>query len=735
MQTTRTTGQITIRTAITGAIVVLTALAVLAGTIRPTSSASIGTASAGRVAQVVEDSHTNAENVAPNTPAPDANTPPKPGKPNAIEIHPSNRGLRDLADARSKGIVERTLDDDQPEAAEVIVTIVSDDIVARSRTLADETARMAQRKKAVLRVHQGIELVDDFENLPSMLVSVSGEEAMLALANLNLVEAIAANHTGDSTSIESLPQIRQPAVRQAGHTGAGTIVAVLDTGVDQRHPDFGSCGNYVGGSGCRVIESWDFAANDGAFDDNASRHGTNVAAIVTKVAPGAKIISADVFEPNGGWSDRAILGAISYLRQEKAEGRNIVAMNLSLGVQPTYFGSECDGVTAHNEASNFQAMASAFKAAYRDGIIPVVAAGNDAVSSGRYRSGLSYPACLSYALSVGAVYDYDGSIYSNGQLMDTARIDKVTYFSQSSSKLDVWAPGAFIDAGGASLPGTSQAAPHVAGAIAVLKGAKPSASAYDTWSAVLKSSKSVTDSRSGITKPRLDLTAAFNALAGGDSTAPKVTVKRPSIAETRLTAKDQIPVRIKWSATDASGISKYDVWVIVDGEAKHLTEDFTTSTSGTWLLTPGRKYQFAVRAKDRAGNWSDYRYTATFTPGVRGEGNEWVEKSGSWRYRTWSYAQGGRYIESSTAGDTVSYTFNGRAIAVVAPQYDGAGRVHLYLDGKYKETIDFGSSTTRARKILGSWTYGSKGTHTITLKVEGTQSRPSFGLDAFVVLW
>ena len=53
---------------------------------------------------------------------------------------------------------------------------------------------------------------------------------------------------------------------------------------------------------------------------------------------------------------------------------------------------------------------------------------------------------------------------------------------------------------------------------------------------------------------------------------------------------------------------------------------------------------------------------------------------------------------------------------------------------EYIETVDFGSQTTKRRQILGSWSFSKKGTHTIQLVVEGTEGRPSFGLDAFVVL-
>ena len=69
------------------------------------------------------------------------------------------------------------------------------------------------------------------------------------------------------------------------------------------------------------------------------------------------------------------------------------------------------------------------------------------------------------------------------------------------------APGAHISAAGTTLSGTSQAAPHVSGALAVLRSAFPADSLDDTLSRLQNMGVPVTDRRNNITKPRLNFDA------------------------------------------------------------------------------------------------------------------------------------------------------------------------------------------------------------------------------------
>lgn len=176
---------------------------------------------------------------------------------------------------------------------------------------------------------------------------------------------------------------------------------------------------------------------------------------------------------------------------------NIVAMNLSLGGGA--FTSPCTTDVYASPISN----------ARNAGILASISSGNDG-----YINEITSPACVPAAISVGAVYDSTvGFLGIKGWDVCTdysTYADLVTCFSNSANFLTMLAPGAMITAAGITLGGTSQAAPHVAGAIAVLREAYPSESTDAIINRLTNTGVPVNDPKNGITKPRLDLLAAYN---------------------------------------------------------------------------------------------------------------------------------------------------------------------------------------------------------------------------------
>ncbi|HDG7211853.1 peptidase S8 [Acinetobacter nosocomialis] len=345
----------------------------------------------------------------------------------------------------------------------------------------------------------GVQLLRDYNNLPIAFYRISNKEALVDLLNDPNVKAVYPNRINQATTMESLPLINQPQANTKGFNGTDSSVAVLDTGVNYLHSDFGCTAVNSPSSTCRVVYAFDSAPDDGSLDDNG--HGSNVSAIVSKVATKTKIIGIDVFR-SGSAYDSDILAGINWA-VNNAKTYNIKAINLSLGIPGVKYKSECSN----------SSYATAFANARAAGVVPVVASGNDA-----FPDGISSPACVAGAVRVGAVYDSNIGGVSWGNPVKcsdpTTAADKVACFSNGGSLVTLLAPGAMITAGGYTMGGTSQATPHVAGAIALLRAnsVTPTETIDQTINRLKTTGKPITDSRTGLVFPRIDLLAATNGL-------------------------------------------------------------------------------------------------------------------------------------------------------------------------------------------------------------------------------
>jgi subtilisin family serine protease len=151
---------------------------------------------------------------------------------------------------------------------------------------------LAAVKQRALSGLEGVEVIRSYDNLGSSFVRVATEQALAGLLARPEVKAVHENVALQHFLAESLPLISQPAVASAGVGGAGTTVAVLDTGVDYTIAPF-NCTSPGTPSGCRVVATLEAAPDDFSLD--ASGHGTNVSAIVASVAPQTSLAVADVF--------------------------------------------------------------------------------------------------------------------------------------------------------------------------------------------------------------------------------------------------------------------------------------------------------------------------------------------------------------------------------------------------------------------------------------------------------
>ncbi len=455
-----------------------------------------------------------------------------------------------------------------------------------SRELLRTTVPVYRALKDDLRASvPGLRILQSYRTLPVVFARVGSRAELERLKADPAVIGIEANRKDELFLSQSLPLINQPAAAAAGHTGAGTAVAVLDTGVDFTRSAFGSCG--APGPTCKVVFAQDFALPDDGLAD-ANGHGTNVAGTVVGVAPDTKILGLDVF--SGNTSNAATqVAAIDFAIAQQAT-YNIRAINMSLGSAETYFTSPCSGVSPSRQ--------TAFANARGVGILPIISSGNNAFSNGSFHAGISAPACIPGALPVGAVYDSDiGSRTWGGPAQDdkctdaTTTADKITCFSQSWTSNQVLAPGAMISAAGITMGGTSQAAPHIAGAVAVLHDAagvssdSPSvATPTQVENALLNSGPLIFSSLTGTSFHRLDLPAAVAALGVGPPTTttppPTTTTTPPPGLPTIgsfLPAKGKVGASVVITGTDLTGATS----VTFDGVSASFAVDLATQITAT----------------------------------------------------------------------------------------------------------------------------------------------------------
>ncbi|MCI0636534.1 MAG: S8 family serine peptidase, partial [Actinobacteria bacterium] len=328
---------------------------------------------------------------------------------------------------------------------------------------------------------RGIRIVTEFKHLPMAYVEIAGDPDIAVLESQPGVIGVFEEMTFHLHVAQTLPLIGQPNAVAAGFQGAGAAIAILDTGVDFV-AEFGNCP----GPNCRLVSRQDFSLPDGDPGDDDG-HGTNVAAIAASVAPGADIIGIDVFDqtpfdvtgdgqPDPITNFLGIVSALDWVIDNRATF-NIVALNMSLG--SAIGGSSTTCWTPFDVALEQARLA---------GIAPVVSAGNDGDSNL-----IGSPGCSAFAISVGATDD---------TLVPTN-------FSNSGPGLELWAPGRNVSAGGIQMSGTSQAAPHVAGAFAVLAAANPQLTVDDILDQLQATGTSIT--QSGVTRPFIQLDAALGS--------------------------------------------------------------------------------------------------------------------------------------------------------------------------------------------------------------------------------
>ncbi len=387
-----------------------------------------------------------------------------------------------------------------------------------------DVARLQQRqlvKTATERVLNRLEaseweLVTRYKYLSMIKVKTKKIRQLSRLLGSPDVALVTRERVYKPTLTQSLPLIDQLEAQTAGIGGQGVAQVIIDSGLDYTNSAFG-CSAIATPATCPVVASVDVAMEDGVLDDMG--HGTQVAGVAAAVAPESNLIGIDVFHDGNALSSD-IGKAIDWIIDNR-DLYNIVVANFSLGSDQVFGLSNCD-ILAGDLAGSFRDLVDY-------GVLPVVSSGNNAQATG-----ISAPACLSSAFSVGASYDQAFANISYPSCSESnVNVDDITCFTNSWSSLDMLAPGSLITTTGSSVAGTSFASPHVAGAAALLIAQTPALSIAQVRQKLTASTTIIEDSRNSFSFPRLELAQvlqpANDDFAFSQSVAPLQTVSGNSV--------------------------------------------------------------------------------------------------------------------------------------------------------------------------------------------------------------
>lgn len=290
--------------------------------------------------------------------------------------------------------------------------------------------------------------------LPAGAVRALRKDPAVAYVEPDAVAHITAQETANGVKRIFAPDNASLKVGDGVDERVDADVAVLDTGIDHNHADL----NVVRRVSCVNTST---CTDNAGVDDNG--HGSNVAGIVGEidntigfvgVAPGVRLWAIKVLNSSGSGNASGIVAGLDWVTARKAD---IEVVNMSLGFNGT--------VQSVNDAVN-RAIAA--------GVVVVVSAGNNNSNV----SGQS-PANVADAITVSSLSDSDGRPGGTGggfgwcNSSNTNVDDTKSNFSNWGAGVDIAAPGdcirsAYRDGGYSNYSGTSQAAPHVAGAAAWL---------------------------------------------------------------------------------------------------------------------------------------------------------------------------------------------------------------------------------------------------------------------------
>ncbi|ELZ10676.1 subtilisin-like serine protease [Halovivax asiaticus JCM 14624] len=446
--------------------------------------------------------------------------------------------------------------------------------VDTSRASIDELATI----DGVIHLHENFEVTSD---------STSTAESADELTPSDEREAVSADREpgepGEYEYTYGLEQINVPEVWDGlDVTGQGASVAVLDTGLDADHPEF---------EGFDAENNWAHFNETGHITGDpptdADGHGTHVAGTVAGgnesgthigVAPDTELYAGAVI-PDGSGEAAQVLGGMQW-----AVEQDVDVMSMSLGA-------------AGHRDLYLETIANA----HADGTILVASAGNEQEGT------TSSPGNDPLSVSVGASNPSLGiASFSSGELVDTATeygYSAGTDWPEQYILPDVSAPGvsvlsAYPDGEYEHLPGTSMAAPHVSGVVALMVAENPDLTIDEIKNRLVESAEKPPAEIATPAAEALDgqdtryghgIVDAYHAVSSVSNDSESVTV---SVVDDGGEPMPDVPVDVigesdvaMSSFTNASGDAEYELahgeYTVTATEFGYSTPDRTVTVDGT----------------------------------------------------------------------------------------------------------------------------------------------------------
>lgn len=459
------------------------------------------------------------------------------------------------------------------------------------------------------------------------------------LSEIDEVVSIEKDEILEAHLAQGIPLINASSVRNT-YDGSGVAIAICDTGIDYTHPKLG------GGAfpNEKVIGGYDTGDDDNdPMDSNG--HGTSCAGIaagdiatvgdyIGGVAPNAKLYALKISLGDGGSaysSDMIEAWEWCITHQNDDPSHPILVISTSFG--GGQYLSTCDSASPATTDAAANVIAA--------GMSLFASSGNDG-----YCGAISWPACISDVISVGAVYDANfgtlypcissdscatkyqtGSCETGYYAIDSTAADIVASYSNTASFLDLLAPsnrtyttdvtgpsGYSMGDYHSSFGGTSASCPYAAGAAACLQSAAKATTGTLLTPAEVRSKLTntgdwITDGKVAISTPRVNLEAAVSAL-------PELIVKR-------IVLKDLDNDIVSKDFSPGTNI-RYRVKFTLDGDPNELYKVAVTGkafnlTGSEWsdeFDNPTRKVRRLYGGETRKVTW-DRQIPSEATPGTQ----------------------------------------------------------------------------------------------------------------------